>query len=368
VTFPSTAAGHVFAQQLGVPQIVPGQPLIQPSVPLQPPSRQPGPPAFMPPMFQQPQYQQPQHQQAQYQQLQYYPPTGFAPPSGQFYQPFQQQQATGSSSQVPNAAQKKKKKKKAVQQNIPLQSQTVVPQVQLPYVQPSATAPVPVSTADPVVQLPLPSSAQTLLPVDIVPEVPKKKCWKCAVDTHSTRECKVQYYCLVCDNGNHPTLRCPTLKMPRQLAYVAGSGCEEGIYLQMPACAYKAHLAPTGSPTALISITGDPVSAGAIEELLARICPLNLQWKWEAIPHGTGVFLVSFPSLQDLNRMNGIQMGIPESSSQMTVSIWQSQDIPHKKELHKVWVHVEGVPHTVRHFHGLWAVASLIGTPLDVDL
>jgi hypothetical protein len=29
---------------------------------------------------------------------------------------------------------------------------------------------------------------------------------------------------------------------------------------------------------------------------------------------------------------------------------------------------VEGVPHTVCHFHGLWDVASLIGTPLDVDL
>jgi hypothetical protein len=33
-----------------------------------------------------------------------------------------------------------------------------------------------------------------------------------------------------------------------------------------------------------------------------------------------------------------------------------------------VWVHVEGVPHTVRHFLDLWAVGSLIGTTLDVDL
>jgi hypothetical protein len=33
-----------------------------------------------------------------------------------------------------------------------------------------------------------------------------------------------------------------------------------------------------------------------------------------------------------------------------------------------VWVHVDGVPDSVRHFLGLWAVGSLIGTTLDVDL
>jgi hypothetical protein len=31
-------------------------------------------------------------------------------------------------------------------------------------------------------------------------------------------------------------------------------------------------------------------------------------------------------------------------------------------------VHVDGVPHTARHFLGFWAVGSLIGTTLDVDL
>jgi hypothetical protein len=31
-------------------------------------------------------------------------------------------------------------------------------------------------------------------------------------------------------------------------------------------------------------------------------------------------------------------------------------------------VHVEGVPYTVRHFHGIWAVGSLIGSTQYVDL
>jgi hypothetical protein len=33
-----------------------------------------------------------------------------------------------------------------------------------------------------------------------------------------------------------------------------------------------------------------------------------------------------------------------------------------------VWVHVDDVPCTVRHFYGLWTVGSLIGPTLDVDL
>jgi hypothetical protein len=156
--------------------------------------------------------------------------------------------------------------------------------------------------------------------------------------------------------------------MPRQLSFVAGSGCEESLFLQLPGSAFKAHLAPKGSPTALVKIVGEPVQAVEIEKLLARICHLSSQWKWEAIPHGADAFLVSFPSADDLKRMDGMQMGVPSSTSQMTITAWQVQDVQHKHELQKVWVHVDGVPHTVRHFLGLWATASLIGTPVDVDL
>jgi hypothetical protein len=28
----------------------------------------------------------------------------------------------------------------------------------------------------------------------------------------------------------------------------------------------------------------------------------------------------------------------------------------------------DGVPYTVRHFHGLWAIGSLIGSTMDIDL
>ena len=37
-------------------------------------------------------------------------------------------------------------------------------------------------------------------------------------------------------------------------------------------------------------------------------------------------------------------------------------------ELHQVWVHVTGVPYPLRHFLGIWAVGTLIGATIDVDL
>ena len=99
-----------------------------------------------------------------------------------------------------------------------------------------------------------------------------------------------------------------------------------------------------------------------------RMCPTSSRWTWEAIPYGTDAFLIGFPSLEDLQRLDGFQMGVRSFKAQATVSVWSAQDIPPKRELEQVWVHVQGVPYTVRHFLGLWAVGSLIGATLDVDL
>src|SRR5207237_4322267 len=36
--------------------------------------------------------------------------------------------------------------------------------------------------------------------------------------------------------------------------------------------------------------------------------------------------------------------------------------------LNEVWVHVSGVPHAWRHYLGFWAIGSMIGTTLEVDM
>jgi hypothetical protein len=63
-----------------------------------------------------------------------------------------------------------------------------------------------------------------------------------------------------------------------------------------------------------------------------------------------------------------MQMGVPKYNAHATFSSWRRQDIAPEFVMEPVWVQVDGVPYTVRHFHGLWVVGSLIGTTQDVDL
>ena len=126
-------------------------------------------------------------------------------------------------------------------------------------------------------------------------------CWKCSVNTHATKDCTAQHFCLVCNNTEHPTMRCPTLRLPKPSAFTSGFGTDETLFLQLPDSVFKEHLAPTSSPTALVSIVGEPVSALAIQSLMSQMCPTSSQWTWVAIPDGADAFLIGFPSLEDLS-------------------------------------------------------------------
>ena len=83
--------------------------------------------------------------------------------------------------------------------------------------QPTQSVPMPAGMV-PNVAAHAPSLAFTLdVPVETVADKPSGKaknkkssvCWKCSVNTHATKDCTAQHYCLVRDNTEHPTLRCP---------------------------------------------------------------------------------------------------------------------------------------------------------------
>lgn len=53
----------------------------------------------------------------------------------------------------------------------------------------------------------------------------------------------------------------------------------------------------------------------------------------------------------------------------MTISNWpDAKDITPSYHLDEVWVHVSKVPHAWRHYLGFWALGSVIGTTLEVDM
>jgi hypothetical protein len=53
-------------------------------------------------------------------------------------------------------------------------------------------------------------------------------------------------------------------------------------------------------------------------------------------------FLVSVPSFEDLDRSDDIQVAVPSFGASISVSAWQTTEVPHSFELEKVWLHLEG--------------------------
>jgi hypothetical protein len=126
---------------------------------------------------------------------------------------------------------------------------------------------------------------------------------------------------LVCDSGAHPTIRCPILKLPRPTRFFVGCGNDATLDLQLPDSVYKPQLVTSGAPTALVQVSGEgAVTAADIRSLMARMCPGNPTWKWEALPHGDNVFLVGIPTVEDLSRIDGMQMSVPKISAHALVS------------------------------------------------
>ena len=104
--------------------------------------------------------------------------------------------------------------------------------------------------------------------------------------------------------------KCPTLKLPRPTTFVAGFGDEELMFTQFLDNVYKAQLSPN-IPTACVTVHGgDVVTAATVEWQVARICPAP-SWKWEAVPHGDKCFLLGFPSMEDLQRVDGLELCVP---------------------------------------------------------
>ena len=203
--------------------------------------------------------------------------------------------------------------------------------------------------------------------VEAVAKKVKVWCWKCSVKTHAVKDCTVQHYCYICDQDKHPTHRCPTLRLPKPTTMVVGMGHDDTTFNVFPEMVFREHLAPVAVPTARGLVVGEVVSSVTVETQVARICPVQSQWRWEAIPNGANSFIVEFPSEQDLQRVDGLELGVPATASRLIFSQWKEEDVPHKMELKQVWVHVFGVPRPLRHFLGLWAVGTLIGSTLDVD-
>jgi len=84
--------------------------------------------------------------------------------------------------------------------------------------------------------------------------------------------------------------------------------------------------------------------------------------------HDENSFLVAFPSDESLSMVD-IGFQLKNHGVTLTVSVWQNdQDIAPTYELEEVWVHITWAPHAYRHYLVFWAVGTVIGATLEVDM
>lgn len=192
-------------------------------------------------------------------------------------------------------------------------------------------------------------------------------CHKCGVDTHLSKDCTAVHYCYICNSYKHRLVRCPVLKKPRPTVSFCGQGNNSTMFIQLPHNVYRENASSSATPTALVTISGGVLTATAVETEVAKLARVQGEGRWEAVLHGDNQFLISFPSMDDLNRVADVEFRIRSHGVTISFSEWKDDDIPSYFGLDSVWV-PHGVPHGLRNFLGLWAIGSVIGSTLDVDL
>ena len=153
------------------------------------------------------------------------------------------QAAGGAAPRVVGAGQKRKAKgRPARPQGVNQQAPPVVVAPVEAVVTPAAVA-----VVDLVVDEVVPPAISAVVPAG---KKVKVWCWKCASKTHAIRDCTARHYCYICDNDKHAMERCPALKLPKPVTFVAGMGHGDTGFNQFPDCVFREHLAPEVFPTA----------------------------------------------------------------------------------------------------------------------
>jgi hypothetical protein len=96
---------------------------------------------------------------------------------------------------------------------------------------------------------------------------------------------------------------------------------------------------------------------------------MRLDRQWEALAHGENSFLVPFPSKEEMKRMNDVDSRLKHLGVIVTFSEWsEDQDAVQSNGLETVWMHITGIPHPWRHYLSLWAVGTVVGSTMQVDM
>ncbi|KAF2939952.1 hypothetical protein DAI22_03g235100 [Oryza sativa Japonica Group] len=192
-------------------------------------------------------------------------------------------------------------------------------------------------------------------------------CFRCKGSGHLLDGCKTVLDCFICNKKDaHVPNRCPILKEPKPTAALFGFSEQNMGFLRIQEFDMKLE-PPKPAPTALVTILDGHLAASAVQNELARL--IRADWNWKAVPHGDNSYLVTFPSEEELNRMDDVEFRLKNHGVSITIQQWQQDsDIIPVYQLDEVWVHITGVPHSWRHYLCFWALGTVVGTTQEVDM
>ncbi|XP_039787727.1 uncharacterized protein LOC120654283 [Panicum virgatum] len=120
------------------------------------------------------------------------------------------------------------------------------------------------------------------------------------------------------------------------------------------------------SAAAQITVESGEVSSRLLVTELSRL--VHVRWKWEVQELDSQVFVVPFPSKEELDRL--VAVGTVTTKNKEGTLLFEEfvDDVQPIKVLDKVWVTVTKVPRLLRSFLPLWAVGTIIGETQKVDI
>lgn len=57
-----------------------------------------------------------------------------------------------------------------------------------------------------------------------------KWCFRCCSKVHTKEDCKVEWFCVICESEGHVATKCPTKKRPKLMAYVVGYAVDDLVF------------------------------------------------------------------------------------------------------------------------------------------
>jgi hypothetical protein len=191
----------------------------------------------------------------------------------------------------------------------------------------------------------------------------KPYCYRCRNKGHTIHECAVALCCELC-YGDHTVKACLHSKKTNNNAVLYGYAAEGLGFYFIPK--FQTPKIDAQDKRAVVRVLEGSFTVDQLAVELERLRP-EKNHNWDIRTTGTGAFLITFPSIDLLERV--VNWGPMDAKGvQGKICFEKGTDTDdYRREIEKVWVQFRGLPNELREFPIIWAIGTILGVPRAVD-